>query len=204
MSSTKAPLNDDHVVSTGITGLDDVLNGGFPGGHFFLVEGEPGAGKTTLGLQFLMAGVAHDEPVLYVMLSESEKEIQKVATSHRWSLEGVAIYEFAPKEDALRPEDQYSAFHPSDVEFQDAMQNILSEVERLKPSRVVIDSLSEIRLLAGDSLRYRRQILALKHYFTNRGCSVLLLDDLTSTERDMHLQSIAHGVLLLEKVPRDY
>src|SRR5580698_7732951 len=204
MAISQNGSNGGSVVSTGIAGLDDVLNGGFPRGHFFLVEGEPGAGKTTLGLQFLMAGVANHEPVLYVTLSESEREIQKVATSHGWSLEGVAIYEFTPTEDALRPEDQYSAFHPSDVEFQDAMQNILNQVERLKPSRVVVDSLSEIRLLAGDSLRYRRQILALKHFFTNRGCTVLLLDDRTGTEHDLQLQSIAHGVLMLEKVPRDY
>jgi circadian clock protein KaiC len=204
MSASTNGANESPVVSTGIAGLDDVLNGGFPRGHFFLVEGEPGAGKTTLGLQFLMAGTAYRESVLYVTLSESEREIQKVAASHRWSLDGITIYEFTPTEDALRPEDQYSAFHPSDVEFQDAMQNILSEVERMKPGRVVIDSLSEIRLLAGDSLRYRRQILALKHFFTNRGCTVLLLDDHTATERDLQLQSIAHGVLILEKVPRDY
>src|SRR5580658_1828543 len=194
----------EQVISTGIGGLDNVLNGGLPRGHFFLVEGEPGAGKTTLGLQFLMAGRKDGEGVLYVTLSESEKEIQKVAHSHGWSLDGITVYEFTPTEDSLRPEDQYSAFHPSDVEFQDAMQNILNEVDRLQPSRVVIDSLSEIRLLAGDSLRYRRQVLALKHFFTNRGCTVLLLDDLTSTARDMNLQSVAPGVLMLEKVPRDY
>lgn len=196
--------NQDQIVSTGIAGLDNVLNGGLPRGHFFLVEGQPGAGKTTLGLQFLMAGQRNGESVLYVTLSESEKEIQKVARSHGWSLAGVTIYEFTPTEESLRPEDQYSAFHPTDVEFQDATQNILSQVERLQPSRVVIDSLSEIRLLAGESLRYRRQILALKHFFTNRGCTVLLLDDLTASDRDTHLYSITHGVLLLEKVPRDY
>src|SRR5580692_8621656 len=160
MAVTQNGMDGGPVVSTGIAGLDDVLNGGFPRGHFFLVEGEPGAGKTTLGLQFLMAGRADGESVLYVTLSESEREIQKVALSHGWSLDGITIYEFTPTEDALRPEDQYSAFHPSDVEFQDAMQSILTEVERLRPSRVVVDSLSEIRLLAGDSLRYRRQILA--------------------------------------------
>ena len=196
--------NEEEIVSTGIAGLDDVLTGGLPRGHFFLVEGEPGAGKTTLGLQFLMAGKANGESVLYVTLSESEREIQKVARSHGWSLEGITIYEFTPTEDSLSPEDQYSAFHPSDVEFQDAMQSILGQVDRLQPSRVVIDSLSEIRLLAGDSLRYRRQILAVKHFFTNRRCTVLLLDDRTATERDMQLQSIAHGVLIMEKVPRDY
>jgi circadian clock protein KaiC len=205
-SSLFPPLGsqEDEVVSTGIAGLDNILNGGFPRGHFFLVEGEPGAGKTTLGLQFLMAGSRRGEPVLYVTLSESEREIRKIARSHGWSLEGITIYEFTPTEDSLRPEDQYSAFHPSDVEFQDAMQNILNQVDRWQPSRVVIDSLSEIRLLARDSLLYRRQILALKHFFTTRRCTVLLLDDRTGTDRGQQLQSTAHGVLFLEKVPRDY
>jgi circadian clock protein KaiC len=194
----------DQLISTGIAGLDDVLKGGIPRGHFFLVQGEPGAGKTTLGLQFLMEGRRRGESALYVTLSESLREIEKVARSHHWSLDGLTIYEFTPTEDSLRPEDQYSAFHPSDVEYQDAMQNILHRVQQVQPSRVVIDSLSEIRLLARDSLRYRRQILALKHFFTNRNCTVLLLDDGTATEHDMQLQSIAHGVLILEKVPRDY
>ena len=146
---------EEEQLSTGITGLDDVLNGGLPRGHVFLVEGEPGAGKTTLGLQFLMRGVRNGDRVLYVTLSESEREIRKVAQSHGWSLENVAIYEFTPNEDSLKPDDQYSAFHPSDVEFEDTMQRILAEVDRLQPARVVIDSLSEIRLLARNSLLYR-------------------------------------------------
>lgn len=195
---------EDQRVSTGIDGLDDVLNGGFPQGHFFLIEGEPGTGKTTLGLQYLMAGASKGEESLYVTLSESKREIAKVARSHRWSLKGVTIFEYTPTEDSLRPEDQYSAFHPSEVEFQDTTQNILREVERVQPTRVVLDSLSEIRLLARDSLRYRRQVLALKHFFTNRNCTVLLLDDRTSGADDLQLQSIAHGVLMLEKVPREY
>lgn len=194
----------DERVSSGSAGLDDVLSGGFPQGHFFLVEGEPGTGKTTLGLQFLMAGAREGKEVLYVTLSESEKEIEKVARSHGWSLDGVTIFEYTPTEDSLRPEDQYSAFHPSEVEFQDTTQSILGEVERIKPSLVVLDSLSEIRLLARDPLRYRRQVLALKHFFTNRNCTVLLLDDRTSSAQDLQLQSIAHGVLSLEKVPREY
>lgn len=194
----------DERVSTGISGLDDVLNGGFPRGHFFLLEGEPGAGKTTVGLQFLMDGARNGDKTLYVTLSESQQEIEKVARSHGWSLKGVTVFEYTPTEDSLRPEDQYSAFHPSEVEFQDTTQNILQEVERVQPSRVVLDSLSEIRLLARDSLRYRRQVLALKHFFTNRNCTVLLLDDLTSGAEDLQLQSIAHGVVILEKVPREY
>lgn len=195
---------DDERVSTGVPGLDDVLNGGFPQGHFFLVEGEPGTGKTTLGLQFLMDGANRGEKVLYVTLSESQREIEKVARSHGWSLANLTIFEFTPKEDSLRPEDQYSAFHPSEVEFQDTTQNILAEVDRVQPTRVVLDSLSEIRLLARDSFRYRRQVLALKHFFTNRNCTVLLLDDRTSGTDDLQLQSIAHGVLMLEKVAREY
>lgn len=194
----------DERVSTGIEGLDDVLNGGFPRGHLFLVEGQPGTGKTTLGLQFLMDGARQGAEVLYVTLSESQKEIEQVARSHRWSLDGVTIFEYTPTEDSLRPEDQYSAFHPSEVEFQDTTQNILREVERVQPTRVVLDSLSEIRLLARDSLRYRRQVLALKHFFTNRNCTVLLLDDLTSGSEDLQLQSIAHGVLFLEKITREF
>jgi circadian clock protein KaiC len=194
----------DERVSTGIAGLDDVLSGGFPQGHFFLVEGDPGTGKTTLGLQFLMDGARRGKQVLYVTLSESKKEIEKVARSHGWSLDGVTIFEYTPTEDSLRPEDQYSAFHPSEVEFQDTTQSILNEVGRVQPSLVVLDSLSEIRLLARDSLRYRRQVLALKHFFTNRNCTVLLLDDRTSGVQDLQLQSIAHGVLFLEKVAREY
>ena len=195
---------EEQQLSTGIAGLDDVLNGGLPRGHVFLVEGEPGAGKTTLGLQFLMNGGSNGARVLYVTLSESEREIRTVARSHGWSLENIVIYEFTPNEDSLKPDDQYSAFHPSDVEFEDTMQRILAEVDRLQPARVVIDSLSEIRLLARNSLLYRRQILALKQFFTNRNCTTLLLDDRTATEHDLRLQSVAHGVLMLEKVPREY
>jgi circadian clock protein KaiC len=202
--STNEHMADDERVSTGVTGLDNVLSGGFPQGHFFLVEGEPGTGKTTLGLQFLMAGARNRENTLYVTLSESKREIEKVARSHGWSLEGVTIFEYTPTEESLRPEDQYSAFHPSEVEFQDTTQHILREVERVQPARVVLDSLSEIRLLARDSLRYRRQVLALKHFFTTRNCTVLLLDDRTSGTDDLQLQSIAHGVLLLQKIDREY
>ena len=192
MSAGSFKNNEEGLVSSGIAGLDDVLQGGFPRGHFFLIEGEPGAGKTTLGLQFLMDGARRGEPVLYVTLSESEREIRKLALSHNWSLDRVTIYEFITTEASLRPEDQYSAFHPSDVEFGDTTQSILQQVERLQPSRVVLDSLSEIRLLARDSLRYRRQVLALKQFFTNRNCTVLLLDDRTSAEHDIQLHSIAH------------
>ncbi len=204
MNLPSVEKHQDDRLSTGIGGFDDVLGGGFPRGHFFLVEGEPGVGKTTLGLQFLMAGAKNGEKVLYVTLSESTPEIQKVARSHGWSLDGVSIFEYTPTEDSLRPEDQYSAFHPSEIEFQDTTQTILKKVEETQATRIVLDSLSEIRLLARDSLRYRRHVLALKHYFANRRCTVLLLDDGTSDQHDMQLRSIAHGVVVLEVVPREF
>ena len=188
----------------GIVGLDDILNGGWPEGHLFVVEGDPGTGKTTLGLQFLMAAAARGQKSMYVTLSESQKELEGVARSHGWSLADVALFEFTPTEDSLRPEDQYSAFHPSELEFQDTTQSILEEIARVQPTHIVFDSLNEIRLLARDSLRYRRQVLALKHYFTNRGCTVLLLDDKPAEGHDMQLHSIAHGVISLERMPREY
>jgi circadian clock protein KaiC len=195
---------DDYRVRTGIDGLDNILSGGLPNGHLFVVEGEPGTGKTTLGLQYLMDGAGRGEKVMYVTLSESKLELEGVARSHKWSLDGVALFEFTPTEESLRAEDQYSVFHPSELEFQDTTQSILSEVERVNPTRIVFDSLNEIRLLARDSLRYRRQILALKHYFSNRGCTVLLLDDRSSEGHDMQLHSIAHGVVSLERLSREY
>src|SRR5688572_791138 len=189
---------------TGVPGLDDILNGGLPIGHLYLIEGDPGTGKTTVGLQFLMHGAAQGERVLYVTLSESKTELQEGAESHGWSLDGVDIYEFAPTEESLRTEDQYSHFHPSEIEFQDTTQHILEKIEALHPARVVFDSLSELRLLARDSLRFRRQILALKHFFLNRCCTVILLDDRTADGHDLQLQSIAHGVVRLERLSREY
>ena len=191
-------------VSSGVPGLDDILSGGWPAHHLYLVEGDPGTGKTTLALQFLLDGAANGEPGLYITLSESQKELEGVAESHHWPLQDLSIFEYTPTEESLRPENEYSALHPSEVEFQDTMQSILTKVEEVRPARLVFDSLSEIRLLARDSLRYRRQVLALKHFFLNRSCTVLMLDDRTSEAHDLQLQSIAHGVLLLERVARDY
>jgi circadian clock protein KaiC len=190
--------------TSGVSGLDEILHGGFPHSHFFLIEGEPGAGKTTLGLQFLMDGARQGSRALYITMSESENELRQIARSHGWSLEGVTLYQYAPQGANLSPEEQYSVFHPSDVEFQDTTQEILTEIKRINPARVVLDSLSEIRLLARDPLRYRRQILALKQYFSTRECTVLLLDDRTSSVQDIQLESIAHGVIVLETAPRDY
>src|SRR5581483_6191504 len=191
-------------ISTGIEGLDDILGGGLPRGHLYLIEGDPGTGKTTLALQFLMAGAHNNEPALYVTLSESESELMTVAKSHNWSLKGVSIFEMLPDEASLRPEGQYTVFHPSEVELADTTKAVLDKVEEIGARRIVIDSLSELRMLASDPLRYRRQILAFKQYFTGRSCSVLMLDDRSGGERNLQLHSIAHGVITLEGLPREY
>jgi len=191
-------------LATGSEGLDQVLNGGLPANRLYLVEGDPGAGKTTLSMQFLMEGAARGEAVLYVTLSETKEELTAVADSHGWSLAGINIHELVPAEDSLRTEEQYTIFHPSEVELGDTTKTIIEEVERIQPRRIVFDSLSEMRLLARDPLRYRRQILALKQYFAGRLCTVILLDDRTSTDADLQVQSIAHGVIELEHIALDY
>ncbi len=192
------------IAASGVRGLDDVLGGGFTPRRLYLVEGVPGSGKTTLGLQFLLEGVRSGESVLYVTLSESKEELEDTAKSHGWSLDAMAIREVVPSEASLHDDDQYTMFHPSEVELNETTKKILDEVERRKPQRVVFDSLSELRLLAGNPLRYRRQILALKHYFAGRNCTVLLLDDMTSSDRDLQVQSISHGVILLDQLNPEY
>jgi circadian clock protein KaiC len=190
--------------STGIAGLDNVMAGGFTPNRLYLCEGVPGSGKTTLALQFLREGARQGEPVLHITLSESEEELREVADSHGLPMEGISIRELVPSESALNPNEQYTMFHPADVELSQTTKTILEDVERLKPSRVVFDSLSELRLLAGNPLKYRRQILALKQYFSGRRCTVLLLDDLTSGDKDLQVQSIAHGVIHLDELNPDY
>jgi circadian clock protein KaiC len=192
------------VAKTGIEGLDDVLGGGLTPHRLYLVEGQPGSGKTTLAVQFLLEGVRQGEPVLYVTLSESVEELQAVAKSHGWSLEGITIRELVASENSLSADEQYTMFHPSEVELSETTKTILADVERVKPARVVFDSLSELRLLAGNPLRYRRQILALKQFFNGRKCTVLLLDDMTSTDHDLQVQSIAHGAIRLEQLYPEY
>lgn len=191
-------------VSTGIEGLDDILRGGFPANHLYLIEGEPGSGKTTLALQFLLEGARLGESGLYVTLSESSEELRAVARSHGWSLDGVALYELAPTAESVRPDDDYTILHPSEVELGETTSAVFREVERTNPLRVVFDSLSEIRLLAREPLRYRRQILALKQFFGGRRCTVLLLDDRTAEQTDLQLHSISHGVVRLEQVATEF
>jgi circadian clock protein KaiC len=189
---------------TGISGLDDVLGGGLTPHRVYLVEGDPGAGKTTLAVQYLMEGRRLGEPCLYVTLSETRAELQAVAQSHHWSLEGIELIEVLASEEELEPDNQHTMFQAADVELSATTKSILSHVDRIKPTRVVIDSLSELRLLAQGSLRYRRQILAMKQFFIGRNCTVLLLDDKTAEPNDLQLQSIAHGVLSLEHLSPEY
>lgn len=205
MSRTATALDSENRVGTGISGLDDVLLGGFPRSHFYLIEGDPGAGKTTLGLQFLLQGRDQGENCLYVTLSETKRELSDVAASHGWSLDRINIYELGDIQDRLKPEHQYTVFHPAEVELTETTKRILDYVDKLQPGRVVFDSLSELRLLAREDLRYRRQILGLKLFFAARDCTVLLLDDRTERRgENSQLQSISHGVLLLERLGIDY
>jgi circadian clock protein KaiC len=184
---------------TGIGGLDDILRGGFPRGRVLLVQGDPGVGKTTLALQYLIDGVRRGERCLYVTLSETREELHQVATSHGLSLEGVEIFELTPP-DAFRGEDENTLFHPSEVELAETTKAVLDVCNRLRPQRIVFDSLSEIRLLAQSQLRYRREIFALKQYFSTRDCTMMLIDD----QSDGHLESVAHGVIRLEQVAPVY
>jgi circadian clock protein KaiC len=191
-------------VSTGSEGLDDILGGGLDPARLYLYEGRPGAGKTTLALQFLLDGVKNGERVLYITLSETERELRLVAKRHGWSLAGVDIFELVSPETTLDPERELTVFHPAEVELSETTKLIFDRVESLNPSRVVFDSLSELRLLAQSPLRYRRQVLAIKHFFAQRNCTVVMLDDLSSKDEDLQLHSMAHGVILLEQLAIDY
>jgi circadian clock protein KaiC len=202
MSSTST-LSDK--AQTGIWGLDNILSGGFSRGHVFLVEGAPGTGKTTVALQFLQEGARQGEKGLYITLSETEAELRDGALSHGWTLgEDIGVFELLPPESLLDSDQQQSLLYSSDLELGETTKQIFEAVERAQPSRVVLDSLSEIRLLAQSSLRYRRQILAIKHYFAKFGTTVMLLDDLTAEVADKTVHSVAHGVLRLEELAPAY
>ena len=188
----------------GVEGLDDITVGGLARGRLFLLEGSPGTGKTTIATQFLMAGASAGERALYITLSETEDELRAGATSHGWSLDGIDIFELVPPESLLDDEQQQSLLYSSDLELGETTKRIFEAFETVKPTRVVLDSLSEIRLLAQSSLRYRRQILALKHYFARSGATVLMLDDLSSEANDRTMHSVAHGVFRLEELSPEY
>ena len=188
---------------TGIVGLDDVLLGGLSPNHVYLLDGDPGTGKTTVGLQFLLAGRDADQGGMYITLSETAPELLGTAASHGWNLDGIDILELSELQ-SERTDETYTLFHPSEVELQRTVEIILEAIEKKSPHRVVIDSLSEMRLLARDPLRFRRQILALKQFFAGRHCTALFLDDRSAPEGDMQLHSLAHGVIMLEHFSVDY
>jgi circadian clock protein KaiC len=189
---------------TGIAGLDLILGGGLPRDRLFVVEGDPGSGKTTLALQFLLEGRRRGQKCLYVTLSETREELQDVAASHGWTLDGIELLELNSIAARLADEANYTVYHPSEVELGETVKQIRAEVERLDPARVALDSVSELKILSHTAVRYRREILALKQFFAGRKCTVLILDDLTTREGEQQLQSIAHGVIRMEREPREY
>ena len=190
--------------ATGVSGLDEILRGGLPRNRIYLVQGDPGVGKTTLAMQFLLEGVAKGEAALYITLSETQEEVRQIAQAHGWSLDKLSLFELSAIEQQIGQEAENTLFDPSEVELQEAMQPLLARVDEVKPARVVFDSLSEIRLLAQSPLRYRRQILSLKQYFAGKRSTVLLLDDRSSMPGDAQLQSLAHGVVSLEQLAPEY
>ena len=198
MGKYQSPAVSESLVSTGIEGLDNILGGGLPAGRLYLVQGSPGSGKTTVGMQFALAGRDAGEKTLYVTLSETRDELDAVARSHGWDLTGVEILEMF-SEDEFAPEAEQSVLYPAEVELGEAAQHAMEAIEALSPTRVVFDSLSEMRLLAQSSLRYRRQILALKQFLAERRCTVLCLDNKNSDPEGSELHSIAHGVIALDQ-----
>ncbi|MQA39640.1 ATPase domain-containing protein [Rugamonas aquatica] len=191
-------------LSSGVPGLDEVLAGGLTRDRLYLVEGEPGTGKTTLALQFLNEGARLGESVLYITLAETAVELLSVANSHGWTMEGIHIEEILPNEDVLDPAQQYTIFHPSEIELGNTTQRIVNAIDKYKPRRVVLDSLSELQLLAESPLRYRRQVLALKQYLTSRSCTTIFLDDRTALSTDLQVRSVAHAVLTLDLADQAY
>ena len=192
-------------VPTGIAGLDEVLGGGLPKGHIYLVEGESGAGKSTMGLHFVLEGRRRGERTLWITLSETERELHEAAKSHGWHLDGVDVLNLVVSQEVLKSEEKYSFFSPADVEFNDTTRAILAAVERIRPSRVVFDPFSDIRHLVRDTLRYRRQILALRDFFSEHGCTVLLMQEMTrGTVGDIQAEALTHGYLTLHQDSPEY
>jgi circadian clock protein KaiC len=193
-----------HRCKTGAPGFDTILGGGLPRHRIYLLQGDPGVGKTTLGLQFLLEGAKQGESGLYIALSETQEELNEVATSHGWDLDKISLFELSALEEKLRAETDTTFFSPSEVELSRTTKALMDRVEEVKPTRVVFDSLSELRMLSETPLRYRRQILYLKQFFSGRKCTVLLLDDRTTTDADLQVESLAHGVFLLLKTAPAY
>jgi circadian clock protein KaiC len=189
---------------TGIAGLDEILGGGLPSNRLYVVEGDPGSGKTTLALQFLIEGSRLGQRGLYITLSETQDELNDVAASHNWTLEGINMVELNSISRRPDEDSNYTVYHPADVELGETIGRIKTEIERVNPERVALDSVSELKILSETSVRYRREILGLKQFFAGRKCSVLVLDDRTGPQAEQQLQSIAHGVLRLEKEGREY
>ncbi len=190
------------VVQTGIAGLDEVLEGGFLAGAAYLIEGAAGAGKTTLALQFALEGLRRGESVLYVTLAESKEEIDVMARSHGWDISALHWVEAAPPQEILKGEAKYTMFHPAEVELTDTLKQIAEQVDRLKPARMVIDSLVELRLIAQSPLRYRRQLLALKHFLSQRRCTALWVD--TQQAEEGPTRTAVHGIVTLEQFGPEY
>ncbi len=199
---TTTPITGGDRAATGIVGLDDILGGGLPRNRLYLIQGHPGVGKTTLALQYLMEGRRRGETGLYITLSESADELRATAESHGWDLDGIEIHEHTAAD--VNSDTQHTLFHPDEVDLTETIGDLLRAVDRVRPTRIVVDSLSELRLLAGEALRYRREILALKNHFGGRDCTVFLLDDRTTDVGDLQLQSLCHGVLMLEEQAPDY
>jgi circadian clock protein KaiC len=202
-SETSAKVRETRL-STGVPGLDEVLRGGLPPNHVYLLEGDPGTGKTTLAVQFLLAGAAEGEQGVLLALSESRTELNAIAAEHGWSLDPLKIIEFVPSEANLDQDESYTFFHSEEVELAGTIKALIAEIEQAKAARVVIDSLAELRLLAQDPRGYRRQVLALKQHFANKAVTLILLDDRTSSDTQKDLHSVVHGVISLERLTREY